>query len=473
MIDRASAEAAVANPGTPGEILADIAHGHPDLRAAVARHPNLYPDLRDWLARYGGQPPAAQPAAGPVPATYPQAPVSSYAEPPQTAAYPPAGGYAQPAPPYAVPAPGAPNPGYGGYPPPGMAGYYAAPPLGVNSAIRMLDTLTGFAGKPIIRFRDLFQDTLKRHSREDMEALMYAGTSAAIYDRKWRLPWLYARVFGILLGAGLVFIVTLMIFKGVNLIPGVLFFGALAVPATIMVFFWEFDQARNISFFDLVRNFLVGAALSLAATFVIGSILQVFPIQKDPATGNDTFGGGLIHAAVVGISEEVAKGVVVFLLVRKLYGCLISNGLAIGAMVGAGFAVFETMGYGLNILMTTLAKLGAADPNYMISNLVTRGWAAPGGHVAWAAVTGAAIMMAQRPGATRVTFASTDWRKFLPLFCVPVVVHALWDFFLFIGVSGALANILLLTWIAVIWVFLIRLVNTGLRQYSTLLGQQV
>lgn len=42
----------MADPSTPGEVLAEIAQAHPDLAAQVAAHPNAYPDLIDWLHRY-------------------------------------------------------------------------------------------------------------------------------------------------------------------------------------------------------------------------------------------------------------------------------------------------------------------------------------------------------------------------------------------------------------------------------------
>jgi len=93
--------------------------------------------------------------------------------------------------------------------------------------------------------------------------------------------------------------------------------------------------------------------------------------------------------------------------------------------------------------------------------------------VAWAAVAGAALMMAQRPGAQQVTFASTNWAKFLPLFSVPIVLHAAWDFFSFIGAPQQIVYGVMGGCIVMIWIFLVRLINTGLRQYSTLSGAGV
>lgn len=44
-----AARKALADPATSGDDLATIAERHPDLAAQVAAHPNIYPELREWL----------------------------------------------------------------------------------------------------------------------------------------------------------------------------------------------------------------------------------------------------------------------------------------------------------------------------------------------------------------------------------------------------------------------------------------
>lgn len=58
----AEAQAALNDPNTPPEVLALIARQHPALRAQVAQHPRVYPELVDWLAHLD-QPSAAVPAS--------------------------------------------------------------------------------------------------------------------------------------------------------------------------------------------------------------------------------------------------------------------------------------------------------------------------------------------------------------------------------------------------------------------------
>lgn len=45
--------ARVADPSTPATTLAELAQAEPELWAAIARHPNVYPDLVAWMRQYG------------------------------------------------------------------------------------------------------------------------------------------------------------------------------------------------------------------------------------------------------------------------------------------------------------------------------------------------------------------------------------------------------------------------------------
>ncbi|MDR0488375.1 MAG: DUF4870 domain-containing protein [Propionibacteriaceae bacterium] len=49
------AQWAVTSPDTPATDLAAIAHSHPELGGEIARHPNAYPALLDWLDQYGDE----------------------------------------------------------------------------------------------------------------------------------------------------------------------------------------------------------------------------------------------------------------------------------------------------------------------------------------------------------------------------------------------------------------------------------
>jgi len=398
-MDYATAAQAAMSPVTPAAALPEIAQ-YAALRPALAAHPNAYPQLLDWLAAQG-DPAVIQIVAARRASAVPVMPL-------------------------------------------------AAAKSGVWHAF---ETMTGGEGVTVVRFRDLFRDTWRKHSKADVDALIYSGTGSA--DHRPRLPWLYLRVFGLLFGSFFVMWLCYLMFRdsATNLVPGVIFLGALAVPATAMIFFWEFDQSRVISLFDILRIFFLGGAFSLLLTFLIDVVTYAFV-----PGGQFGVGTALAEAIAVGVSEEVAKMVVVFVVVRKLVGQLVSNGLLAGAIVGTGFAVFETMGYGL-----------VAWANDSIEwTLFIRGVLSLGGHVAWAAISGAAIMLAQRPGTITPSVKALDWGKFFALFAVPVVLHTLWDFIAFVVPSAFLEYILLAGLVVVAWVFIVRLINSGLRQYAGL-----
>ena len=458
MIDRATAQAVLGDPHIDPRALAEVAETYPDLREAVAFHPGVYPALLDWLERRGDPSltsavHAARARLGGMPSTIPMTYLPALPVPPH--------GIGVQIPPGVAPA----VPPQGPYPPT-MPAPYAYPGAPSQSALaagkagvqKAFDSITGYQGEAIVRFRDLFKDTFKRHSSEDLDALMYAGTPAALEDRRWRLPWLYSRVFLVLIGTFLLLWVCMVIFSDSsgNVVPGVIFTGALVMPATLMIFFWEFNQAKNVSFFDVIRVFFLGGAMSILLTFIVSSITEA---MQSATYGLGAF-GALIQAVFIGFAEEVAKVVAVVILVRKLYGCLISNGLLVGAIVGTGFAVFETMGYGTSGWVYGDLEL----------ILFVRGLLSVGGHTVWAAIAGAALMVALPKDTRQFSLAKLNWGKFLALFCVPFALHTLWDFFAFTISSDFLFFTLAFGLVVIAWIFVVRLINSGLRQYAELVS---
>lgn len=243
-----------------------------------------------------------------------------------------------------------------------------------------IDTLAGGEGKAEIRFRDLFKDVFKHHTTAEAEKIFICGTEITtplIKDIKteWPAPWLYSRVALWLFVACIILEVSWSLTSNLNLLPGLMFLGSCTVPFSLMVFFFETNVPRNISIFQSVRIFLVGGCESLLCTLVIYLFVPV---------GNLNF----IGAILVSLVEEIGKMVIVAWFIKRMRDCrYILNGILIGSAVGAGFAVFESAGYAFRILL-------AAGYGEMVSNINLRALLSPGGHVAWAAVTGAAIMIA-------------------------------------------------------------------------------
>lgn len=100
--------------------------------------------------------------------------------------------------------------------------------------------------------------------------------------------------------------------------------------------------------------------------------------------------------------------------------CLyILNGLLIGSAVGAGFAVFESAGYAFQALWY------GNSYSSMVNAINIRAILSSGGHVVWAAITGAALMIAL--GGKIFTWNAIKNKKFVRLFIIPVILHSVWD----------------------------------------------
>ena len=158
--------------------------------------------------------------------------------------------------------------------------------------------------------------------------------------------------------------------------------------------------------------------------------------------------------------------------VLKKIGKGVGIGLLIGASVGAGFAAFESAGYALQPVLAYFQNSGyyAAygrhlDMSIMLDainqSVFIRGFLAPGGHVTWAAISGAGMVIAAEALRRLDTTVLTDMH-FIRLFAIPVVLHAIWD--------SPLANIGLrillvpLTLTAIVWIVVLILINMGLSE---------
>ena len=152
------------------------------------------------------------------------------------------------------------------------------------------------------------------------------------------------------------------------------------------------------------------------------------------------------------VVEEVGKAVIIYYILKRLSANRILVGLLIGATVGAGFAAFETAGYSLRIMVEN-------GWESMLTTIFLRNLLAPGGHIAWGAVSGAAIIISCRDSFTLERLFS--WR-FFRLFSIPVILHFIWDSPLAsFGEDLFLVYIIL---IIVVWAFVLSLIDLGLSE---------
>lgn len=317
---------------------------------------------------------------------------------------------------------------------------------GVGKFVDAINDMTGQEGKTDIRLRELVSEVFRRHTVEEREELFISGTKKTTpapenMTADWPHPWLFARIFLMFLVVFAGLLVMILQFSNTNAIPGAMFIGALIVPFSLVIFFWETNIPRNISIFDVVSIFFIGGVMSLIFTLILYGYIYVGELNY---TG----------AILVGIVEEVGKIVVAGHYVKKRNTSYILNGLLLGACVGAGFAVFETAGYAFSAL------LYGGIPN-MIDVLILRGALAIGGHTLWAAISTAGLVIAkgERPFDRKMYLDP----KFLKFLFLVIALHAVWDMPITLGQSVHLVQWVLC---AVAVVIVLVLLSSGLRQVS-------
>ena len=313
-----------------------------------------------------------------------------------------------------------------------------------NIITENLDKITGAKSENYVTFKDLFKDTFKKHSEEDLDNVFVCGSSSTTPDVKDVNPkkasaWVYLKIFIFFIIAYIPTRIGYINYGNLNFLPAMIMLGAFAVPVTILIFFYEINLFRNIPFYKVIKYFILGGALSL--------ILAILFFSLDINTDISTYSGALM----VGLIEEVAKAAIVaFFLFKSKNSNYILNGLLIGAAVGAGFAAFETAGY---ILRYGLAGGDAV----MLQTIKIRGFLAPGGHVAWAAIEGAALMYVK--GFEKLDKKHLNDKRFLLICLISVVEHGIWDmpieapyYLVPIGLTVAA------------WLVIIYFINLGLKQ---------
>lgn len=306
----------------------------------------------------------------------------------------------------------------------------------------------GFDGKVEIRLRDLFSETFKKHTEEDAEKLFVVGTSKTtptmdqLIDT-WPKPWLFMRIFIIVAIGYFGFYFGFSIFQNINLLPGLIMVGSFMVPLSLLVFFWEINAPQNIPIYRVVFFVLIAGLISLIIALLFFQTLGVL-------------GQNVIF---VGIIEESAKVLAILWCLRKRNYHFILNGLLVGAAVGTGFAAFESAGYALQGALTGM--------DTMLNTIHLRGLLAPGGHIVWAALSGAAICMVK--GRQPWKWEMLKDMRFLRIFIIVTILHVIWNS----PISGALFPVSYIILIVISWIIAFAMISVGLKEISTLKNQYI
>ena len=330
-----------------------------------------------------------------------------------------------------------------------------------SAASRVVDAINGMAGGSDhveLKFGNFFDAVLKKHEKGEADELFVCGTpsttpSLAHVRREWPHPWVYSRVFLVLLVALVGLYVLSAIFQNPNGYPGLMFVGALLAPFTVLVFFFETNISRNVSFARVIEIFFIGGVFSLLCIYPLGAVL--------PGGGV----GDLVPAMITGIVEEIAKAILVAFFLYRFNGRdYVLTGLLVGAGVGAGFGVFETAGYIFNY-----GFLSTGTVSGMVDILMTRSFIAMGMHVSWAAIEGGALALCDDGGGFKPEHLWSG--TFLQFLAISVVLHGIWD--MYVPFLDDIAIPLVSTpkyalLIVAVWVVLFVLLHRGVAQINEL-----
>jgi protease PrsW len=302
------------------------------------------------------------------------------------------------------------------------------------SSVTGVDRVEGFDAK------EMFSSVLEKRTEEDIEEYFLVGTPSttpplAAINATWPKPWVFFKVFAFSLIVYLGFVYAWSQFRNEYLLPGLIIVGSFAVPISVVIFYFEMNVPRNVSMYQVVKLLILGGILSL--------IVSLF--------GFSLLGLSWLGASRAGIVEETGKLLALLLVIDNQRYRWTLNGLLLGGAVGAGFAAFESAGYAMSALLNTNSDAA------MFENIVLRGFLAPGAHVAWTALVGAALWKLK--GTDKFSFAMLTDDRFLRVFGLAVGLHMVWNApiqlpFLIIPIALSV----------IAWVAILSFVQDGLKQ---------
>jgi len=274
-----------------------------------------------------------------------------------------------------------------------------------------LNSITDTDKVSVAHVGGLFSQVMKPHTAEETEEVFATGLRVTASQRAQMefqspTPWVFSRM---LLFFGTAFVALWFSwteFKAINVLPGVILVGSFAFPLAAAVFFFECNAAKDISLFVFSRLFVWGGVLSILLALALFKLTESLEAS--------------MGASVAAIAEEPAKLAAVVILTRSMFYRWTTNGICLGAAVGAGFAAFESAGYAMQVL---LASGGSTDA--MLDNIVDRGVLAPFAHVVWTAIAAGALWRVK--GARPFEWSMVFERRCLAPLLAVMCLHGIWN----------------------------------------------
>lgn len=291
----------------------------------------------------------------------------------------------------------------------------------------------------------LFKDIFKKHSEEDIYDIIACGTPKTTpnitdIDTSWPRPWLFFRLLAYIIALYYGLDKVMYHYRHDMLIPTIMLIGSFGIPIATLTFFIEANVRRNISIPYIIKYFLLGGCLSI--------VFAIFLFEQEE--GKNLI--EIMNASSAGLIEEPAKLLALFpLFFNKRFRYKL-NGLLFGAVVGAGFSAFESLGYAFCEFLNYEGNVPA-----MQYTIYVRAILAPLGHIVWSAIAACALWRVLGKDDFKLS-AFFDWR-FLRLFLCPVILHCLWNTEYQLPYFGKYIIIGLVGWIVVL-----ALVQEGLNE---------
>jgi RsiW-degrading membrane proteinase PrsW (M82 family) len=224
-------------------------------------------------------------------------------------------------------------------------------------------------------------------------------------DTRWYRPGLAVLIIGVALWCVATTITAVT--QDVILVPTVILTGSFVIPLTVVVFIFQREVAQVGSappMAVLVAGFLGSGTLGV----LLAALLETYLMPSRSGT-----------YIVVALVEEACKGLIIVLLARRVRSATTRDGMVLGAVVGAGFAAFESAGYAFDAYLRSGTKhpLGS-----LVQSEIDRGLASPFGHIVWSSLLGGALFaVAARRGRIRLTWSVCG------TYLGVVALHTLWD----------------------------------------------
>jgi protease PrsW len=215
------------------------------------------------------------------------------------------------------------------------------------------------------------------------------------------------RVWKLLLAVGgIVWIIAAVVTEVTNddiLVPTVIIVGSFMVPATVAAFALSREREGYLTTEEVLLGFLAAGTLGVIAT----ALLEVYLL---PAARGTFIGVGLI--------EELGKGAVLLAVAHQVHHREPRDGMVLGAVVGAGFAAFESSGYALKAMVDNIDERPLIN---IVEIEAFRAVLAPFGHITWTALLGGALFASSRGGRFHLT------ARLAGTLVGVVALHAVWD----------------------------------------------